>query len=120
MRRFRELSIQKKLTLLLLLVSGAALAVAGAAVVTHERLSSRAEMPRALAALADLITANSVPALVADNRALAQESLDALRSQEDVRAACLYTRDGRLFAFYRKDTTVLFPTLPDWRGDAYA
>jgi two-component system cell cycle sensor histidine kinase/response regulator CckA len=120
MRRFRELSIQKKLTLLLLLVSGAALGLAGAAAVTHERLSSRAEMPRVLAALADLITANSVPALVADNRALAQESLDALRSQEEVRAACLYTRDGRLFAFYRKDTTVLFPTLPDWRGDAYA
>jgi two-component system, cell cycle sensor histidine kinase and response regulator CckA len=103
----------------MMLISGASLIVAGTAFVTYELVSFRRETPRRLAALADLIAANTIPALATDNRAAAQETLDALRSQENVRAACIYTRDGRIFALYRNDTYAVFPPAPDPRGDLY-
>jgi PAS domain S-box-containing protein len=116
-RRFRDRSIQGKLTLIMMLISGASLILAGMAFVTYELISSRNETKQRLSALADLIAANSVPALATDNRSAAQEMLNALRSQ--VRAACVYTRDGRIFASYRNDPHAIFPPAPDPREEVY-
>jgi two-component system, cell cycle sensor histidine kinase and response regulator CckA len=107
------------LTLIMMLISGASLILAGTAFVTYELITFRLETPRRLEALADLIAANSIPALTVDNRSAAQDMLNALNAQEHVRAACVYTRDGRIFASYRKDPYAVFPPAPDPRGDLY-
>src|SRR6187401_321524 len=101
----------------MMLISGASLILAGTAFVTYELINSRDETKKRLSALADLVAANSIPALATDNRGAAQEMLNALGSQ--VRAACVYTRDGRIFASYRNDPHAVFPPAPDPRGDVY-
>jgi PAS domain S-box-containing protein len=117
-KRFRDRSIQGKLLLIVTLISSASLLLAGTTFVTYELVSFRRQMPAQLGALADLIAASSAAAVAFDYQPAAQESLDALRAQEHVRAACLYGRDGRVFAAYRKDSIVQCPP-PDPRGDTW-
>jgi PAS domain S-box-containing protein len=101
---FRDRSIQQKLTLIVLLTSGAALLVASISVLGYEWSSAHAGLGREMATLADIIGANSTAPLAFNDFKAGTETLATLSAQVEVTAAALYTRDGRLFASYHRST----------------
>ena len=99
----RPLSIRRKLTLLMVLTSVVALALACAVFLGYESLTFRRSMERDLVTLADVIGANSTAALTFHDPDAARDQVGALRAQPHVVSACIYGRDGRPFAAFRRD-----------------
>src|SRR5215472_455397 len=74
-------------------------------------LEMRRSMTSDLATLADALARNSTAALTFRDAKAAQDVLEALRAEPGVRAACLYTPDGKPFAKYVRngDAAHFFP-----------
>jgi two-component system sensor histidine kinase/response regulator len=105
LQSFRDLSMQRKLTLIMMLTSSLALLLACAAFITYELLQFRGAAASELATLGEVIAANSTAALTFDDRRAAAEILGGLRADQHVIAAALYTREGTLFASYQRTGT---------------
>src|ERR1700687_1972886 len=103
MQAFQDLSIKRKLTLVMILTSGLALLVACGAFLVNELISSRSDIAAEVASLSEVIAANSTGALAFQDRRGANEILAALRSQPHIVAACIYAKSGDVFARYLRD-----------------
>ena len=103
MRPLRDRSIRTKLTLIALATAVVALLAAAGAFTSYELVTFRASLTRDLAVLGDVIASNSTAALTFDDPNAAKEALAALRAQKHVVSACIYGRDGRVFATYARD-----------------
>ncbi|MBD3236166.1 MAG: response regulator [Candidatus Eisenbacteria bacterium] len=103
-RSFRSLSIKRKLTLIIMLTSGVALLLAATAFISYELITYRARMVHNISALGDIIEANSTAALTFGDPDSAEETLHGLTATEQIVAAALYGRDGRLFARFTRHT----------------
>ncbi len=97
---FGDWPIRRKLTAMLLLISGMVLLLTSAAFMGYQYLSFRQTMHESLSTLGRIIAANSTASLAFDNDADAREILSALRAEPHVVAAALYDKDGHLFARY--------------------
>jgi len=73
-------------------------------------------MRQEIAALAEIIAGNNTGAVAFEHDEAARESLDTLKKQEHVIAACIYRKDGTIFVSFRRDPSVEFPPV-DPRGD---
>jgi len=119
MRSLARMSIRHKLTLIAMTSTGAALLLAGAALVTLEVANWKPQLLRGMASMADLVGANSTAALTFEDRDAAREVLAALRSQRNITAACLYDHAGREFARYTRTGAVAhLPAEPGRAGAA--
>jgi PAS domain S-box-containing protein len=108
MRWFRNASIRRKLTLVIVLTSAIALLLATAAAVGYEFVRFRYDRLLDLTAQAEIINASSAAALAARNDKAARNILAAMRTQHEVVSARIFDRDGKLFAEYvRPDATLL-------------
>ena len=117
MRGFSGLSIRWKLTLITTLTSSIAVILVCACFVTYDIFSFRASMSQNLTALARVIGDNVTAALSFNDSVAATEMLGALKSQQNVTRACVYSRTGRIFAYYRRqDCSVAFPDQPQTDG----
>ena len=103
MRALRDLSIRKKLTLITMTTTVAALVMACAAFLIYEMVTFRGTMVRDLSILGDVIGANSTAALAFRDENAARDALAALRAQPHVVTARTYDRDGQPFADYMRD-----------------
>ena len=119
MPAFRDVSIQRKLRLMVMLTSGVALLLACAAIATYELAAARRAAVSELSSSAQIIGANSTAALQFDDAAAAEETLAALRAQPDVVFACIYTPDGKVFAEYSRDAERTAFTAPTPRKAGY-
>jgi len=102
-RTFRDISIRRKLTAIIMLTSGIVLVLASGAIITNELITFRRSMVEDLATLADVIGTNSTAALTFEDPEHAEETLEALRAAPHIVFAQILTRDGRVFATYAKD-----------------
>jgi methyl-accepting chemotaxis protein len=93
-------SINRKLTLMVVLTTGASLFLACLAFVAYDVVTVRQQMARNAVTLAEVIGINSGIALTFDDRRAATETLGALSAAEPVLAAAIYDRDGKVFARY--------------------
>jgi len=85
--------------------------------VTYEYVTFRKTVVRALIVRGEIIAANSTAALAFKDEADAREILSALGKDPHMVAACLYDKDGHVFATYPADApTNLFPAAPDKQG----
>jgi len=100
MRRFPDLPIKQKLTLISLLATAVALVLAAAGLVTYELGTFKKELVDDVASIADIIGYNAVAALSFNDTASAAETLKALDAKPHIVAACIYDRSGRVFATY--------------------
>jgi two-component system sensor histidine kinase/response regulator len=100
MRAFRDLSIRRKLTLILVVTSSIALLMAGVAFGAYDRYTFRRAKVRDLTTVADIIGSNSTAALAFNDPAAAQEILAALAAKKHITSACIYTSAGYAFATY--------------------
>ncbi|MCI0684850.1 MAG: HAMP domain-containing protein, partial [Gemmataceae bacterium] len=120
MRGFRDYSIRVKLTLILLAVVGAAMLLTGVTLAIHDISTVKEDAVRRLESLADFVGDNSTAALAFDDRPGAEEALKALRPETAVLHACIYDRQGRLFAIYRQEFGDLWaPPLVGKQGHAF-
>jgi signal transduction histidine kinase/ActR/RegA family two-component response regulator len=113
MFQLRDISIKRKLTLIIMVASTVAVLLVSCGFVAYELTTYRQVMTRDLSTLAEVIGNQSTAALAYDDRAAAEEILSALNAKKRIVAAGLY-RDGRLFAQYpaRPAAAGLLPTSP--------
>jgi signal transduction histidine kinase len=100
MTKFRNLRIEQKLMVIVMLTSSAALVLAGFAIVISNSMLFREYLKRDLSALARIIADNSTAALAFDDPRSAAETLGALRAKPHVVSACIYRANGTLLAQY--------------------
>ncbi len=96
----RDWPIKRKLTAILLLISGLVLLLTSAAFVTYEIVTFRQAIRSQLATRSRILAANSTAALAFANEADATEILGALKYDPHMVAAALYDRNGRVLATY--------------------
>ena len=100
MRRFRDLSIKHKLSWLGILTSSTALLLACGAFIIYDVRNFYQDMVSSSTTQARIIGYNSSATILFTDPHTAGETLAALRTDSDVVAAAIYTRDGKLFASY--------------------
>src|ERR1700730_13429579 len=96
-------SISAKITWMNMLVSGAALLLAGAAFFAYDQVTFRQGLVYALSAQAQIVGSNSVAALLFNDPQSAATTLSALKSSPNIESAGIFTADGRPFANYVRD-----------------
>jgi len=102
MRRLRDLSIRRKLTMIIMLATSVALLLACASLVSYEYVANRREMTQSIATLADIIGLNSTAALAFNDTDAAVETLGALRADPNIVLACTYAQDGSILARFAR------------------
>jgi PAS domain S-box-containing protein len=119
---YRDASIQRKLTFVVLCTSLLGLSLACSAFEIYERVGFRAAMTSELSALADTLGANTAASLAFNDQKSAQDMLGALRAERHIVAACLYDAGGNIFAEYRRtgvDAAFKMPA-PQADGERFA
>jgi PAS domain S-box-containing protein len=102
MKPFRDFPIQQKMLVMTLLICGAVLCVAVAALFTFQVLNFRGNFQRDTATLAVIIANNSTAAMAFMDDKAATEVVGALEAKPSVVAASLVLPDGSVFAHYGK------------------
>src|ERR1035438_320495 len=102
MKPYRDLGIQKKMQVMTLLICGAVLFVAIAALFAFQVLNFRSNFQRESTTLALIIANNSAAAVSAKNAAAATEVISTLGAEPTVISASLVLPDGAEFAHYGK------------------
>src|SRR5690349_6850125 len=112
MRSFRDLSIRRKLTLIVMITTCSAILLACGAFFAFDMHSLRESRMHDLDTLAEVLGSNSTAALTFNDQIAAQEVLQSLSAKEHIMAAALYRGDGTIFATYLRDSAnapALFP-----------
>ena len=103
MRRFNDLAIKGKLTVIIMGTTAAALLLACGSFLIYELLAEREIFAQNLSALAE-VTGNSVnAALVFHDDSAAKEILNTLRTSPNIAWGVVYKKDGQVFAKYYRD-----------------
>src|SRR5437016_11364187 len=97
---FKDLPIRRKLTVIILLTTVAALLLTLSVFFGYEFLTFRQATLRQLSTVGEVIAANSTAALAFENEDDARDILAALKAEQHVTAAALYNKTGKLFAKY--------------------
>lgn len=104
MNFLRNLPIKRKLMVIMMLVSGAALVIASVSFIVFEQSTARKQMVQALDITAAMTAANSTAGLSFDEAGSVEQALDSLKAEPDIVQACVYNKNGRQFAQYHRDT----------------
>jgi two-component system, sensor histidine kinase and response regulator len=99
----RDISISRKLKLVIMLTTSVALLVASAAFVAYDLIAFRQSMASDLSTLAKVIGTNSTAALAFNDRGAAKDVLSALTAKQNIVRARIYESDSDLFAEYVRD-----------------
>ncbi len=117
MKSFKDLAINTKLTVLVLLASGVALLLSCIAFVVNDVRMIRASTVSQMATLTQVLGSNSTAALNFDDANTAAELLMSLKQQPAVELACIYDAKGKVFAaYYRGEQPPLLPSAPKQVG----
>ena len=103
MRFLRQISIKHKLVWILMLTSGAALLLAGSAVVTYDVFAFRDSLVRDLGTLSRIVADNCTGSLRFDNADDARAILRTLQFKPHVVSGYVFANDETLFAAYERD-----------------
>jgi signal transduction histidine kinase len=120
--RFTAKSISAKITWMNMLVSGLALLLAVSAFFAYDQLTFRQELVHALSAQAQIISSNSVSALVFNDPQAANNTLSALRSSPNIESAGIFRPNRAPFAEYLRaggTAAVNIPALPNTQEETY-
>lgn len=95
-----RLPIKAKLILMNMVISVAALVLGMAAVLTYVSERAKKDLVNDISTTARLIADRSSAALLFDDEKLGRENLYSLRGKPSVAAACIYDKEGAVFAGY--------------------
>jgi signal transduction histidine kinase/CheY-like chemotaxis protein len=114
---FRDLSIRRKLTVLILTSSVLGLVMSCVGLAAYERTSFRASTTNELSALSDTLGANAAASLVFNDPKTAADMLGAPRTEQHILGARLYDANGKVFAEYRRVHSGNDVPMPSWHAD---
>jgi signal transduction histidine kinase/CheY-like chemotaxis protein len=117
MRTFKDLSIKRKLTSMMMSISVAALVLSCASFIIYDQIFSRRAMAEELLSLAEIIGSNSTAAITFNDQDSATEILSALSARPHIISACLYTTDGKQFALYVRPNQSVALKIPSPEAD---
>ena len=117
MKRFRNVSIRRKLTLILVTISSVSLLLASIAFIATDRINTRDSLGTNLRTMADITAANSGAALLFDDPLAGEENLGFLKTQTHIEAAAIFDIDGKEFVSYRKPGSNIVLPEPDFETD---
>ena len=106
MKFWNQRSIAGKLTRMNLMVSGAALVLAYIAFLGYDLYTLRQGLVRSLSTEAGIVGANSVTALLFDDRQAAENTLSALHESPQIKWAIVVRGNGEQFAEYARDPSI--------------
>jgi signal transduction histidine kinase len=109
-------SVARKLMVVVMLSTLAALAVALGAMLAYDLSNYHRSWVADIRTQAELLGRTTAPALAFDDARVAKENLELLRLRPEVRAAAIYNARGRLFASYAVAGEEQFPDLPEADG----
>ena len=116
----RNVPIKRKLMLVILMTSGFAILLMGTALITYELVTFRSALTNNMEVLAQIIGSNSTATLAFDDRENAKEILRALAAENQINAAAIYDRNGRLFASFPESITpTQLPAVPGPDGHRF-
>lgn len=120
-RRFEDMPIRDKLRLIIVIISGLAVLMACTVFVTYQWVSGRSSISRRMHILTDIVADQSTAALEFSQAPQAAAILASLRADRQIVTAALYTKDGRLFASYRRDGdgSATPPSRPEPDGETF-
>ena len=123
---FHNLSIRSKQMVIIVLTSSIALLLTCAAFIANEQYTFRKAIIHDLSILADVMVTHSEAALELDDSEAAEETLSALKANKHIVSACIYSKEGALFAKYTRDfrkssteNPVAFPIRPPEEGHSF-
>jgi PAS domain S-box-containing protein len=102
MRSLRDIPINQKLMIIVMVTTASALILAGIGIVAFDSVFFRGFLERDLTALATIISDNSTAALAFNDPQSAAETLAALRARPHLVSACIYRLDGSVLAHYSR------------------
>jgi len=102
MRFLRDIPIRRKLTIINMLASSAALIVACASIVIYERAAFRHSMAQQLAILANMDDDNVASGLAFNDPDSMSQTLKTLSADPHILAACVYDKAGTVVARYQR------------------
>ena len=102
---FSNLSIKRKLTLIIMLISSIALLMTSLAIVIYDQISFRQSLVSNLSILTEIIGDNSMAALTFNDQDAALDILSALSAEQHIVAACIYDENEKAFVRYFRDQT---------------
>jgi PAS domain S-box-containing protein len=109
MKFFRDSSIQRKQTLIIMLTTTVALLLTCAALTVFEVITFQHQVTDDLSTYASIVGNNVSAALDFNDAGSAEQTLSALRAEPDVIGACVYTPNGTVFAQYdRANNGIVF------------
>jgi PAS domain S-box-containing protein len=120
MRSYLDLSIQHKLQGIVMVISAVALLVASLGFTLYDRSTFLQAKTQDLSAAAKMVGSNSTAALSFGDAQSAREVLSALQAKQNVINACIYNKDGRVFASYSRDAAHSDCALPPAQTQAAA
>jgi len=97
---WRNMPIRRKLLLIMMMTTGAALVLSGVGIVASDSILFRGYLERDITALARIIGDNCTGALAFDDPHAAGETLATLKARAHVEAACIYRTNGAQLASY--------------------
>ncbi|MBW8890118.1 MAG: response regulator [Fibrobacteres bacterium] len=102
----KNMPLRRRLMFMMLLTSGAVLALACLGFSTYEFVTFRSGMVQQLTTLAKLVANNSTAVLAFDDKSGAAEILSALKAEPHIVAAALYDAEGKLFSSYPENLPI--------------
>jgi signal transduction histidine kinase/DNA-binding NarL/FixJ family response regulator len=114
---FHNLSIKRKLTLITMLTSSAALVLSALSFLIYDLVAFRHLLVQDLRTQAEIIGYNSAGAMEFKDVPAATATLTALTAKEDIVAAVLYGVDGKEFAHYSRANDTFPKVLPSLAQD---
>ena len=108
MKFWTSQSISDKLMRMTLLVGGVSLLLAYFSFLIYDLYSLRQQLMVSMATDANIVGANSVTALIFDDRQVAESTLSALRNSPQIRAAVILRPDGTELARYLRNPSTQF------------
>jgi signal transduction histidine kinase len=97
---FDHLPIRRKLIAIILMANVMVMLLMGCSFLAYQYVTFRQATRQRIVSIGEIIAANCTMALTFNRREDATETLSALRFQPHMAAACLFDRDGKLFAQY--------------------
>src|ERR1700752_1712516 len=103
MRSYLDLPIRRTLQAIVMATSAAALLVSSVVFAFFDRSTFLQAKTQDLIAAAKMVGSNSTAALAFGDAQSAMEILSALRAKQHVASACIYDKNGKVFASYSRD-----------------
>ena len=108
----QNLSIKRKLMLITMLTSTAALVLSSVSFLIYDLISFRRQLSQDLMTEAQIVSFNSGAAMAFKDESAASTTLSALKAKDDIVAAALYSPEGKLFSRYFRVENGLPASLP--------